>query len=267
MLVEVRPRAIQKWHGKKNKESFAMPKVVEALYDEATGKLATGLTETEAKQYGALLGGVDLSDTFNVETPHPFWGSKPGMIKLDNMTMVFNTDRPLDAVRVKLMKASKYVANSQKELDEGLWAEATHVIFDEEENVEIKASKIALADKCVVIKSKMSLDDKASMVQILAGKTVRGRSANFIEVELKDIIDNKPEEFLKYFNMGKEEVYTRATVLEAIHKNVLTREGTGVYYMGDVLGIDVEETIEWFKNPQNQKLKVAIMERLTSIKK
>jgi hypothetical protein len=267
MLVEVRPRPIQKWHGKKNRESFSMPKVVEALYDEHTGKLATGLTELEAKQYSQLLGGVDLSDTFNVEAPHPFWGSKPGMVKLENSTMVFNTNKPLDAVRVKLMKASKYVANSQKELDEGKWGEATHVIFDEEENVELKASKIAQSDECVLLKSKLSLDDKASLVQIIAGKAVRGRSANFIEVELKDIIDNKPEEFLKYIKMGKEEVYVRATVYEAIHKNVLTREGTGVYYMGDVLGIDVEDTITWFKNPQNQKLKVAIMERLTQIKK
>lgn len=267
MLVEVRPIPIKKWHGKKNKESFAMPKVIEALYDKETGRLATGLTDEEAKHYGKLLGGVNLSSDFNVEVPHPFWGSKPGMIKLENSTMIFNTDRPADMVKIKLMKVNKYVANSQKELDEGKWSEATHVIYDEEENVDIKATKIAQADKCVLIKDKMAIDDKIAMIMLLSNKSVRGRSMNFIEVELKEVIDTRPEDFLKYYNMGKEEVYVRSTVLEAIHKNVLTKEGTGVFYMGDSIGIDVDAAVEWFKNPQNQKIKVAIMERLVGAKK
>lgn len=262
MQVEVKPIEGRKWHGKKGKESFTMPKVVEALYDAKTGRLATGLTEDEAKQYGKLLGGVDLSDVFSVEQPHPFWGSKPGMIKLENSTMVFDTNRPIDAVKVKLMKASKLVANSLKELEDSKWPDATHVIYDEEENVELKASKIALSDQCVVIKSGMTLEDKVSMIQILSSKSLRGRSLNFIEVELKDIIDTKPEDFLKTFNMGKEEVYLRATILEAIEKNVLTKEGTGIYYMSEPLGIDMDATLAWFKNPQNQKLKVAIMDKI-----
>jgi hypothetical protein len=37
------------------------------------------------------------------------------------------------------MKGSKLVANSMKELDEGKWPEATHVIFDESEEVSYKS--------------------------------------------------------------------------------------------------------------------------------
>lgn len=263
MLVEVRPLDLKKWHNKKGKDTFSMPKVVEALYDAETGKYATGLTEEEAAHYGKMLG-VNLNDDFVADNPHPFWSTKPGMFKLENNTMFFNTDKALDFVRVKLMKKSKFVANSMKEWEEGGWPEATHVIFDEEEEVTGKASKIALRNQCIVALEKLSDSDKANLVQILVSKTVKGRGTDFINVEINAAIDNDPAEFLKHIRMGKEDVYARAAILEALDRNILVRDGGQITYMGEPLGFDVNEAVFWFKNPSNPRMKVAILEKLDS---
>src|SRR5690349_20055934 len=100
MKVEVRPIESKKWHGKKGKESFKQPMTIEVLYDPATGRLATGLTDEEAEKYSKLLG-VDLSDNFNMLEPHPYWSTKAASIKLENHTVIYDTEKPLDYVKVK----------------------------------------------------------------------------------------------------------------------------------------------------------------------
>lgn len=261
--IEVRPLPHKTWHGKTGKESFKQAIVIEALYDNQTGGYATGLTDKEAQEYGKKIG-VSLSSVFNLDEPHPFYGTKKGQVKLLNQTMFFYTDKPLDFVRVALMKASKFVANSMKEYEEGLFPDATHVIFSEEEEVALKAKKIQLRDKCGEIKIKMTPDEKVNVIQILSetGKSVRGMSPNFIDVELDAIIENKPSEFIRYAQMNKEEVYTRATILEAIQRNVLNKESGALYYMGDIIAPSYEDAVTWFLDPQNQKMKVAILEKL-----
>lgn len=263
MKVEVRPIESKKWHKKTGKESFAQPKVIEVLYDTNTGKYATGLTPEETKDYSVKLG-LDLSDMFNPDVPHPYWSSKAAQIKLENHTMIFDTERPIDFIKVKNMKASKYVANSLKELEEGKFPHATHVIFDEEEEISAKASKIQIKNKANELALKMSSDEKINIVQILSSKSLRGRSNNFIDVEIDSIITEKPEEFIRYAQMDKQQVYTRAAILEAIHKNILTKEATHIYYMGELIGIDYEAAVDWFMNPQNSKIKVSILEKLNN---
>lgn len=261
MKVEVRPLNIPRWHGKKEKESFAQPQSFEVLMNVNTGRYATGLTEEEATTYGKLLG-ANLDDIFNPEQPHSFWGSSGGKIKLQNATMILDTKKPLDFVRVKNMKASDQVANSIKEWEDGLWPDATHVITDEAEEVEIKASKIESKYKAIEIASKMTPEAKLAIIQILSEKSMRGQSPNFILAEIDDIIEKKQEEFLRYANLDKKELSVRAQILEAVYRNILTKEGTSFYYMSDKVGFDLDDTVKWFMDPQNQNMKIAILEKL-----
>lgn len=260
-LIEVRPIPQKKWHGKTGKESFKQPMVLEVLFDSQTGKYATGLTEEEAKKYGNILG-ADLSDTFSFTEPHPYYSTSTAKIRLKNQTMFFNDELASDFVKIKAMKASKFVANSFKELEAGQWPDATHVMYDETEEIEIKATKVQTKNKCVAIVAKMSADEKANIVQILSEKTVKKMTANFIDVAIDEIIDTKPHEFIRYAKMDKEEVYTRATLLEGIKRNILIKEGVAIYYMGERIANDLEEAVRWFLDPQNSKMKVAILEKM-----
>jgi len=149
MIVEVRPLQTTKWHGKIGAESFTRPKKIGALVDGQSLTYATGLTEKEVEEYSAYFK-TDLGNTYDPNEPHVFWDSPRGLVKLENNTMFFNDKQIINKVKIKVMKASKYVANSMKEWEEGLWPEAHHVIFDENEQVESRAGKIALRQKAIL---------------------------------------------------------------------------------------------------------------------
>ena len=83
--------------------------------------------------------GFDLSPIFINEKSHPFWDSKTAQVKLEHKTNVFNTDRPIDEIKVKILKASDLVANSMKEYEEGKFPNALFVIFDEKEEVQLES--------------------------------------------------------------------------------------------------------------------------------
>ena len=140
-LVEIRPIEKKKWHGKDGKESFTQPITIRVLYDHATGAYATGLTDKETEEYQAKLG-VDLTKVFNAQKAHAYWDSNASRIKLPNYPIFLDPTIPLEFVRIKNLKASNLVANSMKEYNNGLYPEASHVIFDDEEYVEIKATDL-----------------------------------------------------------------------------------------------------------------------------
>lgn len=261
MLVEVRPLEIQKWHKKRGKENFSLPKTIEVLYSEEKGRLDTGLTEEEAQTYGKRMG-VDLSDTFNPEIPHSYWTTKASWFTLPNKTIVFNIVKDSDFVKVANLKASKFVANSLKEYEQGMWPDATHVIFSEEEEMELKASKFELQQQVSVKLIDASHERKVALVQILSNKTVKGRSPSFVNGVISELVEQKPEEVFKALQMNKEEVIVRASVLELLSKNILTKQGSAIYYMGDKIGLDYEDAVKYFKDPNNATMKVTLLEKL-----
>lgn len=261
-LVEVRPLEVKKWHGKKGKEAFGQPKTIEVLFSNVTGKYDTGLSEEEAKEYGKRMG-ADLTDTFNPMEPHPFWSSKASWVVLPNQTTVFNTDKDRDFVKVANLKASKFVANSLKEYNEGKFPDATHVIFSEEEEMESKAAKFELRQQASAKLIDYSLEARATIIQVIENKNVKGRSQSFVNGVLSEIVENKPEELLRVMSMDKEETVTRANVLELLQKGVLRKVGGTIQYMGEKLAVDYEDMVKYMKNPDNSVMKVRLLEQLT----
>lgn len=280
MKIEVRPLEVKKWHGHKGKESFTRPKRLNVLVDEETRNYATGLNYvdktyfhpdfpkdekkkiTEAEYYGILLK-ADLSPIYLEDELHPFWDSKNPKVKLENRTMFFDTEIPIDYIRIKVMKASKFVANSMKEWEEGLYPYATHVITDEAEEVETKASKVQVKNEAIIKLSSTTTDRKIQLVLILDGKNLRGASDNSITVEVDKLIEKKPEEVLRYLNMNKEQTAMHALVLEALQKNVLRKQGHKIMYYDSSIGNDVDEVIDYLHLEENQDLKLRIMSAVT----
>lgn len=259
--VEVRPLPIVRWHGKKGKESFTQSKVVEVLRDPSTGRYATGLTPEQAEKYGKILG-VDLSDTFVPHVPHVYWSTKASWTYLPNQTTIFYPSNPMDFVKIQNMKASSRVANSLKAWEEGHYPDATHYIYDEEEAAANTAKKGEDLEKAYVIVSKMTQEDKENIVLVLSNKSVKGRSSNFLSAEITEAINKDPQEFIRVANKGREELGIRAKVLEALLKNIFTREGKAVLYLGTEIASSYEGAVDWFKDPNNTKLKVSILEKL-----
>lgn len=261
MLVEVKPVPGKPWHGKTGKESFARPKVIEVLVDPTTGRYATGLTPEEAKKLGAAMG-VDLSDKYDPMNPHPYWGSQAAKIKLPNQTVFFNDENPAEAIKIKNLKASKYVANSLREYEEGLYPDATHIIYDESEEIKIKATKIQRRNQCIKLVEKLSAEEKAQVVAILSHKSSKRMNMDALDVEIDKLIDEDPDELMKYAKMDKQEMFARATIEEALFKNVLTKDAGALFYMGDRIANSVDDAIAWFLHPDNQTMKAALLQKL-----
>jgi len=267
-LVTVKPLPVKKWHGKTGAEAFAQPRKIEILYDSKTGGYATGLTEEETKEYSKRLG-VDLSNIFLMDEPHPFWSTKAAWIELGNATKVFDTKKNMDFVKVKNLRASKFVANSMEEYNNGMYPEATHVIFDEEEEMTVKASRTQKMQKLYVALEKLTTEDKINLILVVSNKNFRGRSINFIDGELSTIVDNTTDEksaniddLLRILGTGREEVSIRAKVHELLIKNILTKQGTNINYMGEVIGSDIDSAIKWFQDPNNVSIRVSILDKL-----
>lgn len=261
-IVEVKPIERKQWHRKAGQESFSRPVTIEALYSLRTGRYATGLSNEKRAELEEKTS-FDLSDNYIQGKAHPFWGSPMGRVKLDNKTNIFDTEKELDFIRLQVLKASDLVANSQKEYEEGLFPEARFIIFDEQEEVEIRASKAAAKRKVIIEAAKLSKQRKAELIQILMGLSVRGRSDDFIDLKLDEAIESKgPDTVLRLIKRDKKKTAIHSFVLECIYKGVLRKAGTAVFYMEDQLGFDVEATVDYFIDPANQALKAQLIEKL-----
>lgn len=260
MKIEVRPIPRKTWHGKTGKEDFTCEKVIQALVNPDTMEYATGLSDKDIQWLTNTKGiSYDLSPIYTPDKPHPFWDSKQGEVRLENRTMIFDMDKPMDFIKVHIMRASKYVANSMQEFNQGLYPEASHVIFDEMMDVEEKATKVAMRNKAVLECSKLSRDKKAQIVMILAGKSMKGQSDSMLEVKLAEVIDEHPDEVLELLQEGKEDLTLRALVLECLQKNVLQKRNFKIWYLDQVLGSTVGEVVEGLKSIDNNDLKVRLM--------
>lgn len=262
--VEVRPIESKRWHNKTGQESFTRPKKIQALVDGSTMKYATGLSDQDKKDLVKKGVSYDLTDNYNSETPHPFWDSGMAIIKLENNTMFFDTANALDFIKIRVMKASKYVANSMAEYDLGMWPEATHVIFDEAEQAQVLASKVETKNRAIIEASQLSLDRKVQLILVLGGKNMKNQSADFVAVELDKIITKDAAEFLRYLNMDKKQTASHALVLEALQKSVLRREGQRIFHMDSPLGIDEIEVAEYLAKEENQDIKLLILSKINN---
>lgn len=282
-LIKVKPIDTASWHGKKGYESFRKPKTIQALVNASTQTYATGLDDvvkafpdpdsdsdkkvlTEKAYYSKVLN-ADLSDRFNEEIPHPFWDTKTARIKLENRTMIFDLDNPLDYVKVKILKRSKYVANSVDEFNKGMFPEATHIIFDENENVEEKANKIAQRNSAIGLTLKLTKEQKVNLVATLSlsdsddfykAKVLRDKSENFVDVELNKYIENSPDLVISYIKGGKERLETEALVIECLQKSHLTKDGHRIKYFDSVLGQSIHEVTDYLMIDKNQDLKLRL---------
>ena len=261
MKFEVRPIERKTWHGKKGEESFARPKTLQALVDSETLEYATGLTKEEEEEYGKILK-QDLSRQFNPSEPHPFWDSKMTKIKLENHTQFFNPTNPLEFIKIKILQASKYVANSVADYEAGKFPEATHVIHDQTEENKVKASKIQIKKKAIIESNKLSKTRQIQLVMVLAGKNLKNQSTDFIEVEIDKLIEKDPRKVVDFINKDKEYVAVEALILECLQKNVLKKVGHKILYHDSVLGVDVYDVVDYLKDPKNQELKLRLLEQI-----
>lgn len=263
--VEIRPIEVIRWHKQTGANAFSRPVTIEAFYDSSKGGYNTGLT-LEEKKYLEALTGVDLSNTFNADKPHPFWSTAAGRVKLENQTQIINISNAFNFIKYKVCKACTLVADSLQEYDEGIWFEATHYIHNEEQRVEKKAREISITRQAYKAIEELTPIDKRKLLQVLTGRSVAQRSDSAIDVGIEEALQANPEEVLTYSKMSKKKITVLAFIHDAVFKNVILVQKGGYFYGETRLGYSLNETTEYLLNPKNQELSLVIRGKLESLR-
>jgi len=250
-LVYVKPIVRQKWHGLNdlNRAKFQdTSDVLMALYDSKIGKIATGLdSEDESRLGGAL--GADLQSTSE------YWNDF--RVKLKDQTMIYDLAIPLQEVQIKLLKASRFVANSQKEFDQGKWPSAKYIIFDEIQELEKKANEVELKTKAIEVFNSLSVEKKIDLLKIY-GKYTSDSSRDFVYTKLYEIVEETPSDFLRTASAKPEQIKIKALVFDLERTGVFRRKGTAYLYNDQQVGFDYDNTVDNLLDPMKQELLVKL---------
>ena len=261
--VIIKPLPIKRWHGKEGKEDFRRPVKIRALVDPKTGRYATGLTEEDIKMLREKYGiDWDLSDIYDFENPHPFWDTKKATLVLDNQTMILDTSNPMDYIKWKLAKASKFVANSIDEWEAGLYPDATHYIYDEEEEIKKKSKRVEVKKRAIMKWVKLSRNKKVKVITIILKKPAKEFSDEQLEVEFFEALEKSADRVLDILEMDSKDLNSVALVVEAISNGLIKRKSSKYYYGDIYLGMTYKDIVKFLNDDNNQDIRIDIMSKL-----
>jgi len=274
-IIEVRPIQRDKWHGLPPEKDFARPFVLEALLDSRTHKYATGLNDTYDEKGNVVPNpdrirlekatGYNLSDSFSTTEPHPFWSNQVSRVKLENRTNLFNLENPLEEIKYHMMKASRFIANSQLEYQEGKFPDAKFILYNEQEEVEAKAKQVEIKDKVNKLIQDLDTKQKSNIIQIVEGRDISKQGVSYITVEFDNVITKLGySKMLALLTKDKTRISVHATIVSAVDKRILRKQGDLYFYFEEPLG-DIESAINFFLDPKNQLIKMQILEKLNSL--
>tara|TARA_R100000152_G_C6774209_1_gene201880 strand:- start:759 stop:1640 length:882 start_codon:yes stop_codon:yes gene_type:complete len=255
--IFLKPIMTEKWHGlhKVGRTKFQDTQdVIQVLFDRKKGALATGLDDdTEARLSSSL--GVNLANNSTNEFWHDF------KIKLKDQTMIFDTSKPMEELQVFVLKASKFIANSQKELEQGLWPSAKYVIYDEQTEIEKQAAEVQTKAKAIDIFNNLSPEKKLDILK-LYGKAVENSSNDFVYTKLYEIVEDNPIDFITQATKSPEEIKVKALIFDLEKLGILRRKGTAYLYNDQQVGFDYDDTVSYLLSPGNQELLVKLKDTL-----
>lgn len=281
--VIVRPVNKPRWHGKKGDQNFKQPVSLKCAVDTDTYQYATGLDNvkktfskcpltnkalaknaylTEEEYYSKLLG-FKLDKQFLKTTPHPFWDSQAGTVKLENGTNIFNLNNPRDYVLVKMMKANSLVANSLTAYNSGAYPEAEFYIVDKDMEVSVKMKKLELHKRAMKILFGMTKTNKIEILTILNKACYDDLSDDAIEVEINEIIQNRTKAFLDLMeNNTKDVIYYKSLLAKAILLGICKKIGQVTSYYDKTIGYTDEKSIEFLMDKTNQDIMLQIKSKV-----
>jgi hypothetical protein len=256
MIVEIRPRTLDKWHGKKGDEDFTRPVVIVPAIDPATMQYQVEFTADERKFLEKT--NYDISLDASPERPHPTWDGPLGQVKLENNTMLFNTGVPTELLKVGIIRGAKNHVAPSLEDAENIYPNTTHYIFDEDVTLADKVSKITIKQEANKLLYEMLPEDIAQIVYLATTMPTKNKSANLIRAKADELVEKDPAEFLRWARMPKEDVSLLSLVEEGIEDGILTKDGPRVMFGGDVIGFSTLEAAEYLKKKENQPLYLKI---------
>ena len=193
-----------------------------------------------------------------------FW-SKQLYVKFDKNGTTLDLSKPLDYLKYIVLKNDKRIANSPEEMNWSPHYRFYMVSRDEEiKNTFNKSQKKRMAYK-EFGKIENSVTELQNILTIY-GKKTDNSDLQWLNAEVDKIIEKDLDGFIRIIK--DEDRDLKVLIEKAISCKSLLRPSRTTYKLpgGDLIGSSLNETVEWFKDPENSEAVMKIKAQIEATK-
>lgn len=246
-------------------EYFSQAHIISPLVDPVSLRYKTGLSEEDKEYLKENNFPYNIDDVYVRNRAHEFWESPTNKVELiSSPIFLYPGKNDIDFVKYKWLLESKYVYASEEEMLQGNKSEATHFIYDESEEIALKATKIDEMNRVVKLVDKLSKQKKKDYLLILLNENTDNKDDDYLTVRFDDILKNKNlySELVELLDNKADIIGIMAEIKKAIQLNVLKRTKTGIYFFETNLGFTEDDVRVTLSLPENQELYLQIKTKI-----
>lgn len=267
LKIEIRPipnrRGIREFSD--NLEFFSQANIIAPFVNPQTMKYDTGLSEDDLEYLKSKKCPYNLDDNYTPNQPHEFWESNLVKTELLNTpTFLYPGKSILDFIKWKYLLVNKYIYKSETEMLSGSKPQATHYIYDESEEVEIKASRLEHHNKLIKDVTALSLDRKRKLLLLINDENTDNKNESYITVKFDEIINNHDKRMMLESLLAEDKniINLKAMIRKAVMQNVIRKTKQGYFYFETNLGFLEDDVVAFLDKPENQEIYLNIQTKI-----
>ena len=264
--IEIRPIEDRKGVREYSKEleMVASKHVIAPYLQGGSNMFATGLNDDDLEYLAEQKCPYDLNPIYQEGKPS-FWLSQMIKIELPVTPLFLHPYRSiLDFLKWKYLLVSSYVYKNKEEIKTGSKTGATHYIYNESEDIQIKAAEIESKQSLAIKLSKLTLEKKRNLILIIFNENTENKDDNYLSVRLDDAMQSKDtKEKLEYLLVEDDSLINlKALIKKAVGKNVIRRTKEGYFHFENNLGVLEEDVIKYLLKPTSQEVLLSIQTKI-----
>jgi len=267
LKIEIRP--IPDRNGIKafseNLEYFSQAHILAPFVNPVSLKYDTGLNKSDVEFLEEEKFPYNLDNNYKKGEPHEFWESSQVKVELKNSPIfLFPGKSLIDFVKWKYLLVNNYIYNSEEEMKSGTKPQATHYIYNQNEETELRATELEKRNSLIKKVSNLSLKRKRDIILIIENESTDNKNENYLTVAFEDIMRDKDKvsQLTLLLEKDVEDVSLSAEIKSAIQKNVLRKTKKGVFYFETNLGFSEEDVKEFLSKDENQEILLNIKSKI-----
>lgn len=248
-----------------NLEFFSQAHIIAPFVNPVTRKYDTGLSKEDIEYLQKDNFPYDITDTYLRGVAHEFWESEIVKMELTTSPMfLFPYRSHIDFIKWKYLLVNSYIYKSEKEMKMGTKPEATHFIYNVDEETKIRATGLEQRNKLIQKVSDLTLQRKRDLILILLNESTDNKKDEYLTVRFEDILNDKEmsSKLKELLEKRDEDVTLSAEIKTAIQSNVLTRTKQGIFFFESNLGFSEEDVHKFLVNPENQEILLTIKSKI-----
>lgn len=212
--------------------------------------MVTGLSPQDEERLGKIMD-KDLRNT------SPFWYDYK--IILTDKDLILNLDNPEDELAYKVLSVHPKIQKSITDVN----PYAEYVIHNETDEAKVINEGGSVKIKAYTIFGKLSPEQKRNILKLYPGFVKSDSvSEEIISSKLLQELENNPSKFVELAEDKNMEM--RVLLKDLVAAGILKKNKSSYKYGTDFLGHDEDSTIAFINDPENQSLKITLINELES---